>query len=73
MVVMDNKKRKWLIQLKGEEGCYFYYPDDRKYFVGNDLDVHKESEKRANEWEQKTGQWCFGILCESHGVIESLN
>jgi hypothetical protein len=67
---MNETKRRWLIALKGEDNEYNYYPDDSSFFVGNDLEVHIESEKRANEWEKKHGCICFGILCESHGKVK---
>ena len=66
---MDKQKHKWLIALKGEDGNYEYYPDEI-YFIGDDLEVHIESEKRANEWEKKHGCICLGILCEAHGLID---
>jgi hypothetical protein len=67
---MDKQKRRWLIALKDEDGNYHYYPDEDAFFIGDDLEVHVESEKRANEWEKKHGCICFGILCEAHGLVE---
>ena len=69
MSIDSKQKHKWLIALKDEDGHYDYYSDE-SFFIGTELEVQVESEKRANEWEKKHGCICFGILCEAHGLIE---
>ena len=62
-------KRRWTFTFEDENFVKHDYPDDGKYFIGNNEEAIWEAKRLSNEWEKKTGMWCFLIIRNSHGVV----